>query len=56
MAKIKWKSKTDIDYDDAIKENKRIDKEQFKGKSFKKLSSKEKDKLLEMMAKQLGYI
>ena len=49
MSKIKWESKEEKD-----KEQK--DREKFKGEDFKKLSQKEKDELLEKIARQLGYL
>ena len=49
MAKIKWESKQD-------KESKKADQEKFKGKQFKTFSAKEKDELLERIARQLGYL
>ena len=56
LAKIKWKNKTDIDAEKAFQEQKETEKEQFKNKEFKTLSTKEKDKLLEILAKQAGLI
>lgn len=63
MAKIKWKNKTEIDAEKILqeqqkfeKEQQKFEKEQFKNKEFKNLSTKEKDKLLEILAKQSGLI
>lgn len=49
LAKIKWESKEDKD-----KEQK--EREKFKNKNFNNLSRKEKDEILEKIARQLGYI
>lgn len=49
MAKIKWESKKD-------KETKKAEQEKFKGKEFKNLSTKEKDEILERIAKTMGII
>lgn len=49
MARIKWESKEEKD-----KEQK--EREKFKDKDFGKLSQKEKDELLEKIARQLGYL
>lgn len=49
MAKIKWESKRET-------ETKKAEKEKFKGKDFKSLSTKDKDELLEKIAKDLGYL
>ena len=46
MAEIKWENKTDIDAEKALQEQEKAEKEQFKSKEFKNLSTKEKDKLL----------
>lgn len=56
MAKIKWKNKVDIEAEKALKEQQKIEREQFKNKDFGNLSTKEKDKLLEILAKQAGLI
>jgi hypothetical protein len=56
MAKIKWKNKTDIDAEKELQEKEKAEKEQFKNKEFKTLSTKEKDKLLEILAKNAGLI
>lgn len=49
MAKIKWEAKEE-------KEKKQKELGKFKGKDFQKLSQKEKDELLEKIARQLGYL
>ncbi|WP_294098076.1 hypothetical protein [Proteiniclasticum sp.] len=49
MANIKWESKE-------VKDKEQKEREKFKGKDFKKLSQKEKDELLEKIARQLGYL
>lgn len=56
MAKIKWKNKTDIEAEKELQEQGKAEKEQFKNKEFKTLSTKEKDKLLEILAKNAGLI
>lgn len=56
MAKIKWKSKADIDTEKLLQEQEKAEKKQFKNKEFKTLSTKEKDKLLEILAKNAGLI
>lgn len=54
MAKIKWKKKSEIEYEKSVREQAK--KEKFKSKKFTTLSRKEKDDLLEQMAKDLGYL
>jgi len=49
VAKIKWIKKEEI-------EARKTEKEQFKNKKFTTLSTKEKDALLEQIAKDLGYL
>lgn len=49
LAKIKWESKED-------KENEKKEREKFKNKNFNNLSRKEKDEILEKIARQLGHI
>lgn len=56
MAKIKWKKKSEIEYEKSVREQAKAEKEKFKSKKFTTLSSKEKDDLLEQMAKDLGYL
>nr|DAM13544.1 MAG TPA: hypothetical protein [Caudoviricetes sp.] len=56
MAKIKWAKKEDIEAKKAEQEQKKQGKEKFKAKKFNTLSSKEKDELIEQIAKDLGYI
>lgn len=48
MAKIKWTTKAEIE-----QEQKKASKEKFKGKV---LSAKDREKLLEQIAKDLGYL
>lgn len=55
MAKIKWKNKSDIDKEKLEIEEKKKHKK-YKGKPFKNLSTKDKDELLEMLARQFGLI
>ena len=56
MAKIKWKNKIEIEAEKVLQEQEKAEKEQLKNKEFKTLSTKEKDKLLEILAKQAGLI
>lgn len=61
MAKIKWKKKTEIEQEKLEQEKleqeqKKAEKEKFKNKKFTTLSGKEKDALLEQIAKDLGYL
>lgn len=49
LSKIKWENR-------AEKEKEKQEREKFKNKEFKKLSQKEKDELLEKIARQLGYL
>jgi len=56
MAQIKWKKKADIEQEKLEREQKKAEKEKFKNKKFTTLSSKEKDILLEQIAKDLGYL
>ena len=56
MAKIKWKKKTEIEQEKLKQEQKKVEKERFKNKKFTTLGGKEKDALLEQIAKDLGYL
>ena len=56
MSKIKWKKKADIEQEKLEHEQKKAEKEKFKDKEFKTLSTKDKDELLEQIAKDLGYL
>jgi hypothetical protein len=56
MSKIKWKNKTEIEAEKVLQEQGKAENEQFKNKEFKTLSTKEKDKLLEILAKRAGLI
>ena len=56
MPKIKWQNKTDIEAKKAEQEKAKAEKEEFKNKKFTTLSTKEKDALLEQIAKDLGYL
>lgn len=53
MAKIKWKDKKEIDAENQKPEENRKNKERFKGKV---LTAKERNKLIEQIAKDLGYL
>lgn len=56
MAKFNWKEQKDIDNkieEDTLNQKNR---DFFKNKKFKDLSSKEKDSLLEELARQAGLI
>jgi hypothetical protein len=54
MAKIKWKTESEIQAERQKEELKKQQKERFKGKAS--LTALEKDALLLQMAKDLGYI
>ena len=56
MAKIKWKSQVETENEILQEEKKINDKEKHKGKDFNALSRKEKDELLERIARDLGYL
>ena len=56
MAKIKWKKQTEIDAEQKAQEEVEEVKDKLKAKPFKNLNTREKDLLLELMARQLGYI
>lgn len=56
MGNIKIKKKAEIEAKKLEQEKKKLEKERFKNKKFTTLSSKEKDALLEQMAKDLGYL
>jgi len=49
VAKIKWKAKEE-------KDKEQNERDQFKRKDFKTLSRKEKDELLEKIARQLSLL
>lgn len=57
---IKWNSKAEKDADKAKKkiegDAKRAAKEKYKGKDVSTMPTKDKDELLEKIAKDLGYI
>lgn len=52
MAKIKWASKKVIEQEKLLKEQAKKEKKQFLDREFKTLSTKEKDALLEILAKE----
>lgn len=56
MAQIKWKNKTEVEQEKQLRKQAKAEKEKFKNKKFTTLSTKEKDELLEQMAKDLGYL
>ena len=56
LAKIKWKKKAEVEQEKQLREQRKAEKEKFKNKKFTTLSSKEKDALLEQIAKDLGYL
>lgn len=56
MSKIKWQSKVDIEAKKAEQEARKAEREKYKGKKFTTLSTKEKDALLELLAKEHGLI
>ena len=56
MAKIKWKNKSGINAEKALSEQLKSEREKYKGKLFKNLSTGEKDALLEILLKEHGLI
>jgi hypothetical protein len=56
MAKIKWQNKADIEAKKAEQKSRKAEREQLKGKEFKFLSTKDKDKILEFLAKEHGLL
>lgn len=56
MGNVKIKKKAQIEAEKLEQEQRKKEKEQFKNKKFTALSSKEKDSLLEILAKEHGLI
>ena len=56
MTKIKWKSNSETERELKEQETLQKQKEKFKKKDFKTLSTNEKDELLEAISKILGLI
>ena len=56
MGNVKIKKKAEIEARKLEQEKKKAEKEKFKNKKFTTLSSKEKDILLEILAKEHGLI
>lgn len=56
MGNINIKKKAAIECEKIKREKAKAEKEQFKNKKFTTLSAKEKDALLELIAKDLGYL
>ena len=56
MSKIKWKNKREMEQEKQEKEQLKAEREKHKGKKFNTLSTKEKDELLEILAKQAGLL
>ena len=56
MGNIKIKKKAQIEQEKLEQKQKKAEKEKFKSKDFKTLSTKEKDEILEKIARDLGYI
>lgn len=56
MARIKWKKKSEIEQEQALKEQKKAEKEELKGKDKTKLSRKELDDLIIIMAEERGLL
>lgn len=52
MAKFKWKSQVEMDKE----QERQKERDKFKGKDFKTLSRKEKDEILEKIARQMGLL
>jgi len=53
---VEGKPQSGIDEIKAKQEAEKLEKKKFKGKDFKNLSSSDKDELLKMIAKDMGYI
>lgn len=56
MGSIKIKKKAEIEQEKLVRLQKKAEKERFKNKKFTTLSTKEKDALIEQIAKDLGYL
>ena len=56
MAKVNWKSQEDIDKELLKQREMEEKKKTLKNKKFTTLSTKEKDELLEILARQAGLI
>lgn len=56
MSKIKWKNKIDMDNEKLEREQLKAEKEKHKGKDKDKLTRKELDELIIVMAKEKGLI
>ena len=56
MGNVKIKKKAEIEQEKQLAEQIKVKKEKFKNKDFKTLSTKEKDELLERIARALGYL
>ena len=56
MAKIKWVKKQEIEAKKAEQERQKAERKQFRDKKFTTLSTKDKDTLLEILAKEHGLI
>ena len=56
MSQIKWKNKTDIDDEKLEQEQIKVKKEKHKGKDKDKLTRKELDELIIVMAEEKGLI
>ena len=56
MGIIKWKSKLEIDKEDMALEESKLKKEKFKGEDKTKLTRKELDELLILVATEHGYL
>ena len=56
MSLIRWKSRTDKEREKAEQETVKSKKEKYKGRSINSLSQNEYNELVEMMAKDLGYL
>lgn len=56
MSKIKWKNKIDIENEKLIQEQSKTNKEKHKGKDKDKLTRKELDELIIIMAEEKGLL
>lgn len=56
MAKLNWVADPELALAVIEKERIQVEHNKYKGKTLQKLTAKEKDDLLEKIAKQLGYL
>ena len=56
MGKIRIKEKSEIEAEKQKEEQQKAEREKHKGKEFKNLATKDKDELLEILAKEAGLL